>query len=88
MVMRMNKTGFVKELANKLNCSEDYSRKIIDILEENFIIGKKNKEKTISNLMANLSIDEEEANNVYNIASNIIATEIKEKIKHPFRSKD
>lgn len=87
-VRYMNKKGFILELVNKTNLDEETCVKINDCLEENFIIGKNNKEKTISLLMERLSFSLEEANNIYNIASGIMAEQIKNKIKHPFKSQD
>ena len=88
MVTVMNKSGFIKELVNKTGFKEEKCILINDCLEEDFIIGKKNKEKTINLLMERLKISKEEADKIYNISSKIITTEIKNKIKHPFRSKD
>ena len=34
------------------------------------------------------SFTEDEAENIYDIAMRIIASEIKNKVKHPFRSRD
>ena len=84
----MNKSEFIEELVKKTGYSEEDCRKISDILEDNFIIGKKNKEKTIDNLTNQLNYSAEEAEKIYEIASSIIVNEIKDKIKHPFRSKD
>ena len=88
MVINMNKKEFIEELVKKTNYDEDKCIIINDILEDNFIIGKKNKEKTISNLIEKLNIDKKEANNIYDISSSIIMNAIKDKIKHPFRSKN
>ena len=38
--------------------------------------------------METLNIDEEKANELYNITSSIIAENIKDKIKHPFKGND
>ena len=84
----MDKEKFVNVLSEKLNCDVEYAGKISDLLEDNFLIGKKNKEKTIKHFMEELNISEEEADNIYNVSSSIIATEIKNKIKHPFRDLD
>ena len=84
----MNKQGFIKELVKQTNMSENECILINECLEENFLIGKKNKEKTINLLIEKLNINEEKANEIYNIASSIIATSIKDKIKHPFKGND
>lgn len=84
----MNKEKFVEELSKQLNCDVEYGRKVSDFLEDNFIIGKKNKEKTIITLINELNISEEEAENIYNVSMGIITSEIKNKIKHPFKDLD
>ena len=82
----MNKTGFIKELENKLNYDNNKCTIINSVLEDNFIFGKKNKIKIINGFMEKLNIEEEEANNIYNVCNEIMTTQIKNKIKHPFRS--
>lgn len=84
----MNKAGFIKTLSKELNCDLEYSRRINDLLEENFIIGKKNKEKTINLFINELNITKEEAEKIYEAASSVITSGIKERIKHPFRNLD
>ena len=84
----MNKKEFIKALKKETNYSENTCSIINDILENNFIIGKKNKEKIIAELENKLEITQVEANKIYNIVSCIITNEIKEKLKHPFKSKD
>ena len=84
----MNKQGFISELVKQTNLSENECIILNDCLEENFIMGKKNKEKTINLLIEKLNIDEEKANELYNIASSIMANAIKDKLKHPFKGND
>ena len=81
----MDKEKYINELASKLNFDKDYARKVADLLDDNFVIGKRNKEKTIKHLIEELNISEEEADNIYNVSSSIVFNEIKDKIKHPFR---
>ena len=84
----MNKTKFIEELSKKIECDLEYTRKVNDCLEENFIVGKKNKEKTISTLIQRLNLSEKEADDIYNKAMELITEEIKNKIKHPFKDLD
>ena len=84
----MNKKEFIEELKKQTGLSEEKCIIINDVLENNFLIGKKNKDKIIIELKDKLQINEEEANEIYNTTSQIFASEIKEKIKHPFKSKD
>lgn len=86
--MIMNKKGFNKELQRKLNYNQEKYRIINDIMESASLIGKKNKDKMISDLMIKLNITNTEANKIYKTSMNIIKEEIRNKIKHPFRSYD
>lgn len=88
MVMKMNKEKFINVLAEKLNCDTEYSRRVSDLLEDNFLIGKKNKEKTINSFITELKVSKEEAEKIYETASSVIASAIKDKIKHPFKDLD
>ena len=85
MVMKMNKSEFIKRLKEETNYSEDKCALVNNILENNFIFGKKNKQKIIDELIQK-KFTEDEAENIYDISINIIITEIKNKIKHPFKS--
>ena len=85
MVMKMNKSEFIKRLKEETNYSEDKCALVNSILENNFIFGKKNKQKIIDELIQK-KFTEDEAENIYDISINIITNEIKNKIKHPFKS--
>ncbi len=88
MVMKMNKTEFIMELKKELNYSEDKCTIINNILESNFFINKKNRNKIIKKLEIELNVDNYEATDIYDIAVRIINNEIKGKLKHPFKSID
>ena len=84
--MKMNKTGFIKELSKVTGYSIDECNVINDVLENNFFISKKSKDKIINELMSSLKINETEANAIYEISKKIINDELKNKLKHPFKS--
>ena len=84
----MNKTGFINELSNRTNYSYEECTKIDEIIERNFIISKQSKSKIINSLIEELNYTEQEANNIYNIAVEIITQSIKEKVIHPFKGRD
>ena len=88
MVRLMNKKEFIKVLEEKTGFSEDKCIIINDIFEDTFLVGKKNKEKIIAALVERLQIDEEKANDIYNIGMGIIGSEIINKLKEPFKDKD
>lgn len=87
MVMKMNKKEFIKELQTKTNYDEKKCILINNIIEEHFLIGKKNKEKIVNDIKEKLNISSNEADDIYNISMGIITKELKETIKHPFKSK-
>ena len=88
MVMKMNKTGFLKELQEKTNLSEKDTLVVSSILDDYFVFGKKNKDKIVSAIKEKLDLTDEKADEIYNITMSIISSNIKDKIKHPFKSKD
>lgn len=88
MVKKMNKTQFINVLEEKTKLSNEKCIIVNDVLENHFLIGKRNKEKIINDLIKNLSLDYSEAENIYNIAINIISSQIKNKMKNPFKSQD
>lgn len=88
MVMKMNKSGFIKELSKETGYDENTCISINEIIETYFIFSKKNKEKIIQDLKTNVNLNEDDAENVYDISIKIIKQEIKNKLKHPFRSQD
>ena len=80
----VNKTKFINELEKETQLSTEECLIINDVLENNFIIGKKNKNKIITILIEKLNINYEESENIYNISMKIILNSIKRKLKHPF----
>lgn len=86
MVKKMNNQEFIRKLEEKTNYNEEKCVIINNVLENHFIVGRKNKQKIVNELISN-SFTEDEAENIYDIAMNIILGEIKNKIKHPFSKK-
>ena len=84
----MNKKEYIKVLQDKTKLPEYKCIMINDILENHFIIGKKNKQKIIDDLKEKLNIDELYADEIYNICTEIISTSIKEKLKSSFKSNE
>ena len=84
----MNKHGFIEELSKQTNLSIEECTMINDILEDYPFFGKNNKEKITKAFIEKLNYTDEKAEEIYNIASSVIATAIKDKIKHPFKGND
>ena len=84
----MNKSEFIKELSKQTGYDEEKCIVINSIVEDTFIIGKKNKEKMIEKFEEQISLDENEANKLYETVISIIGSELKNKLKHPFKSQD
>ena len=85
---KMNKAGFLKQLQEKTNLSEKDTLVVSSILDDYFVFGKKNKDKIVSAIKEKLNVTDERADEIYNITMSIISSNIKDKIKHPFKSKD
>ena len=80
----MNKKELIEKLSSKIGYSVEDTKKINNIFEENFIIGKNNKEKIISKLIEIIGINENEANKIYESFAGILKDGIIDKLKHPF----
>jgi nucleoid DNA-binding protein len=86
MVMKMNKTKFIQTISEKTGYSIEDSTRINDVIERNFIISKKSKDKIVEDLIKEFNISNEESERIYEICTEIMVTAIKDKLKHPFRS--
>lgn len=84
----MNKTEFITELSKQTGYDEEKCILINNIIENYFIFRKKNKEKIIKDLQLKVTLSEDDAENVYDISMKIITGEIKNKLKHPFKSQN
>ncbi len=84
----MNKNGFIKELSKQTGYDEEKCTIINDVIENYFIFGRKNKDKIIRDIQIKASLNEDDSQNVYDISMKIITGEIKNKLKHPFKSQD
>lgn len=84
----MNKTGFIKELSKQTGYNEEKCVVINNVIENYFIFGRKSKDKIIKDLQVSANLSEDESENVYDVAIKIITGEIKNKLKHPFKSQD
>lgn len=88
MVKQMNKREFIEKLSSELSYSVEKCTIINDVLENNFFISKKSKDKILNDLIEKLSITESEAGKIYDVSISIIKDEIKNKIKHPFKNQE
>lgn len=84
----MNKQLFIKELEKQTGYNEEECNLINSIIEDTFIIGKKNKEKMKEKFQTQLNITENKADELYIQVMNIIGSELKNKLKHPFKNQD
>ena len=83
MVMKMNKSNFIKKLQEETGYSQEQCITINNILEAHCIVGKRNKQKIIDDLISNY-FTEDDAENIYDISMKIIMNEVKDKVKAPF----
>lgn len=84
MGINMNNADFISELSKRANISEEDSVRIIEIIEENFLVGNKNKDKITELLITELNFDNQKADEIYDVLGDILAGGIKEKIKNLF----
>lgn len=84
----MNKIGFIKELSKETGYDEQKCILINNVIENHFIFWRKNKDKIIRDLQVKASLNEDDAENVYDISMKIITIGIKDKLKHPFKSQN
>lgn len=70
--MTMKNKEFIKKLQESTNKTEQECITINTILENHFIIGRNNKEKMKHDFIEKLNISEIEADNLYNICSELI----------------
>lgn len=88
MVKRMNKTYFLEQLKEETKLSEKDVLALSSILDDHFVFGKKNKDKIVSDIKEKLEVSNERAEEIYNITMSIISSNLKDKLKHPFKSQD
>lgn len=88
MVKKMNKTYFLEQLKEETNLSEKDVLALSSILDDHFVFGKKNKDKIVSDIKEKLEVSNERAEEIYNITMSIISSNVKDKLKHPFKSQD
>ena len=84
----MNKSKFVDSLMKETNYDREKCIEINKVLESHFIIGKKGKEKIVDDFVNKIGVDSEEAEHLYEVCISILGVAAKEKIRHPFKSKD
>ena len=84
----MNKNGFIKELSRQTAYNVEKCILINNVIENYFIFRRENKDKIIKDLQIKASLNEDDSENVYDIWVKIITEEIKNKLKHPFRSQN
>ena len=83
----MNKTKFIEKLNSETGYSIEKCKIINDVIESHLIVGKDNKEKILNDFMEKLNIDKDNANDLYIKCINVLGSEFKKKIRHPFKSK-
>ena len=80
----MNKSDVIKELANKLGYDEEKCTMINSVVEENFLIGEKNKDSMVKQFIEKIGVSEDEAEKIYETVMGVVVKGFFEKMKHPF----
>lgn len=84
----MNKSEFIKKLSEITKLDTLKCEKINEIMENTFLVGKKNKEKIIEEFVEKIGINKTDAESIYEKSMEIIKDALKDKLKHPFKSLD
>lgn len=84
----MNKTVFIKKLAEKTGLDEEKCSKINEVLESHNFMSGKGKDEILNELKEKLHLSDEMVDKVYNAAMKIIGGSLLDKLKNPFKSQD
>ncbi len=84
----MNKQEVIEKLQKELKYDDEKCIIINKIIEETFLIGRKNKQKMIDRFIEEVNVNDDEANKIYETFMDIISKGLKEKLKHPFKDLD
>lgn len=84
----MNKTGFIMQLADRLNITEEQAATVDGILEAHHIVGRNSKLAVVAEIKEKLGTDDETAKQISDTASELIASNIRNKLLHPFGGND
>lgn len=76
------------QLAEKLNITEEQAAQVDEIIETHPIIGKNSKLAVIAEIKEKLGTDDETAKQISDTASELIASNIRNKLLHPFGGND
>lgn len=80
----MRKHDFIEVLEEKANITNEQAVAVNEIIESHSIIGKNSKRQVEAEISETLNVDMEEAIRISDIASGILVTALKDKMKHPF----
>lgn len=80
----MRKHDFIAVLEEKANITNEQAVAVNEIIESHSIIGKNSKRQVEAEISETLNVDMEEAIRISDIASGILVTALKDKMKHPF----
>lgn len=84
----MNKTGFIMQLAERLNITEEQAAMVDETVDAHPIIGRNSKLAVIAEIKEKLGTDDEAAKRISDTASELIASNIRNKLLHPFGGND
>lgn len=77
----MDEEQMLAAIKEKTGLSEEQVDKVNEVIEENFIIGKENKDKIVAGIKEKLGIDDARADEIYNAVMGIIGNGIIDKVK-------
>jgi len=84
----MRKYQFIERLAQASGISSEEAGVVNGIIENHSLIGKNSKAAVVAEIGEALNVDETRADEISNTAYDIIATAMKDKLKHPFGGRE
>ncbi len=87
-VTKMNRTGFINQLAAVADITEEQAAQIDAIIEAHPIVGKDSKSVAVAEISETLGLGSEEAKKLSDTAYGLIKVNIKNKLLHPFGGND
>ncbi len=84
----MNRTVFIRQLAETANITEEQAVQVNEIMESHHLAGKNSKLAVVAEIKEKLDTDDETAKQISDTASQLIASNIRNKLLHPFGGND
>ena len=79
---------FIEAISKKTNLTKGEATIVNSVLEDNFFLSKKSKDKIVASIQNDINVSYDRALEIYEICIDIVKENIKFKLKHPFKNLD